>query len=97
MSKKTQQKDAELLAPLRAARREAGLTLNQLVAILEKNGVNTSPAWISRIERGNDCMCSPQLAESIAQVFGDRKIPLTEIQIIYPHRFKQGIQARRRA
>lgn len=97
MSKRDQQEAAPLLAPLRAARHEAGFTLNDLVSILASNGVTTSPAWISRIERGDDCMCSPQLAESIAKVFGERKIPLTEIQIIYPHRFKQGIQARRRA
>lgn len=87
----------ELPAPLRAARQQADLTLNALVKLLKADGVVTSPAWISRIERGGDCMCSPQLAQSIAKVFLARKIPLTEVQIIYPERFKKAVQQRRRA
>lgn len=84
-------------APLRAARRQAKVTLVQLVGLLGKAGVTTTAGWISRIERGGNCMCSPVLAQAIVKVFHQQKVPLTEVQVLYPDRYRAHVQDRQQA
>ncbi|AMG45503.1 XRE family transcriptional regulator [Achromobacter xylosoxidans] len=67
-----------MTTPLRMAREQRGLTIQQVAT-----SVGIDPGNLSRIERGKQ-VPSKDLAEKLSQVFGGQ---VSETQIIYPERF----------
>ena len=68
-------------SPLKQTRLKRGQTLAQV-----STAVSTNTGNLSRIENGLQT-ASPKLAEKLAKHFG---YEITEIQIVYPERFKVG-------
>lgn len=71
-------------SPLKQTRLKRGQTLAQV-----STAVSTNTGNLSRIENGRQT-ASPKLAEKLAKHFG---YEITEIQIVYPERFKDGAAA----
>lgn len=67
--------------PLRKIRTSRGLSLETVA-----RAVATDRANLSRLERGLQ-NATPELAERIADYFG---YAITEMQILYPDRYKSG-------
>ncbi len=65
-------------SPLKALRKQRGLTLKEVA-----EAIGTDTGNLSRIESGDQK--SPQLAEKLVKFYGEGAI--TEIQILYPERF----------
>ncbi len=67
------------MTPLRKARLASKMTIQEVAAL-----VNCDPGNLSRMERAIQ-RPSAEVAEKLAELFGPK---LTEIQIIYPERFR---------
>jgi putative transcriptional regulator len=70
------------MTPLKTIRNARALSIHLVAA-----AVNTTAGNLSRIENGKQ-KASPELAERLAKYFG---YAVTEIQILYPERFKAAV------
>lgn len=78
-------------SPLRIARQTLGLTLSDVAT---HRTVATDITNLSRVERG--LQKSVALAERLVRYFAERKVTLTEEQILYPERFPEKPSPARR-
>jgi transcriptional regulator with XRE-family HTH domain len=70
------------MTPLKTIRNTRSLSIHLVAA-----AVSTTAGNLSRIENGKQ-KASPELAERLAKYFG---YAVTEIQILYPERFKAAV------